>query len=70
MQCQLFDSFVGSILNYAIEVWCIGTFYIGEKVCLNLYERFLSVTTSTNTWGIMYLLRNGALSTLSQLVEL
>jgi len=24
--CELVDSFVGSILNYAIEVWGIGTF--------------------------------------------
>ena len=64
IQCQLFDSFVGSILNYASEVWDIGTFHNIEKVHLSLCKRILNVKTSTSTLAIYSEL--GRLSTLSQ----
>ena len=51
-QCQLFDSFIGSILNYASEVWGIGTFYNIEKVHLSFCKRVLNVKTSTSTLSI------------------
>jgi hypothetical protein len=51
-QCQLFDAFVGSILNYACEVWGYGTFYYIEKVHLNFCRRVLIVKTSTSKLAI------------------
>jgi len=47
IECQLFDSFVGSILNYTSEVWGIGTIYNIEKVHLSLCKRIPNVKTST-----------------------
>ena len=52
IQCQLLDSFVGSILNNASEVWDIGTFYNIEKVHLNLCKRIPNVKASTSTFAI------------------
>ena len=52
IQCRLFDSLVGSILNYTSEVWCIGTIYNIEKVHFSFCKRVLNVKTSTSTLSI------------------
>ena len=46
--CQLFDSFVGSILCYGCEVWGFGKSKDIERVHLKFCKRILQVKTSTS----------------------
>lgn len=50
--CQLFDSFVGSILGYAGEVWGHSKSKELERVHLNFCKKLLGVKTTTSTLAI------------------
>ena len=52
LQCQLFDSFVGSILGYASEIWGYGKSKEIERVHLKFCKSILKVRTSTSTMGV------------------
>ena len=50
--CQLFDSFVGSILLYASEIWGFSKSKETERVHLNFCKRLLNVRLNTCTAGV------------------
>ena len=50
--CQLFDSFVGSILLYASEIWGFSKSKELERVHLKFCKRLLNVRLNTCTAGI------------------
>ena len=50
--CQLFDSFVGSILLYALEIWGFSKSKELERVHLKFCKRLLNVRLNTCTAGI------------------
>ena len=50
--CQLFDSFVGSILSYACELWGFSKAKGIELVHLQFCKRILKVRTSTCSAGV------------------
>jgi len=45
--CQLFDAFVGSILNYASEIWGFNKFKDIERTQLKFCKRLLNVKSNT-----------------------
>ena len=47
--CQLFDAFIGSILNYGIETWGFGRCEGIERVHL---KHVLKVRNSTSSVGV------------------
>ena len=51
-QCQLFDSFVGSILGYGSEIWGYTKSKEIERIHLTFLNRLLNVNQSTNTAGV------------------
>ena len=63
--CQLFDAFVGSILNYSSETWGFSKSKAIERIHLKFCKRILQVRTCTNTMAVygdlgrfpMYILR-------------
>ena len=63
--CQLFDAFVGSILNYSSETWGFSKSKAIERIHLKFYKRILQVRTCTSTMAVygelgrfpMYILR-------------
>ena len=50
--CQLFDAFVGSILNYSCELWGFCTSKSLERLHLKLCKRILNVRSSTCTVAV------------------
>ena len=50
--CQLFDSFVTSILNYACEVWGFGKNKELERIHLKFCKSLLHVKQSTSTVAV------------------
>ena len=50
--CQLFDSFVGSILNYACEIWGCTKSKELERIHLKFCKRILKVRLNTSTAGV------------------
>ena len=50
--CQLFDSFVGSILSYGCEVWGFTKSKELERIHLKFCKLILKVKTSTSNAGI------------------
>ena len=50
--CQLFDAFVGSILNYSCEVWGFGKSKVLERVHLKFCKNLLKVKSSTSSCGV------------------
>ena len=50
--CQLFDSFVGSILNYACAVWRFSKCVTLERIHLIFCKTTLHVKTSTNSLAV------------------
>jgi len=52
LQCQLFDAFVGSVLNYSCEVWGFGKSKVIERLHLKFCKRLLNVKTSTCNMGV------------------
>ena len=63
--CQLFDAFVGSILNYSTETWGFRKSKAIERIHLKFCKRILQVRTRTSTVAVhgelgrfpMYILR-------------
>jgi hypothetical protein len=47
--CQLFDSFVGSILAYSSEIWGFGKFCQVERIHLKFCKRLLGVRQNVNS---------------------
>ena len=45
--CQLFDTFVGSILNYSCEIWGESKSKVIERLHLKLCKRLLEVKSNT-----------------------
>ena len=52
LQCQLFDSFVGSILGYASEIWGHGKSKVIERIHLKFCKSVLNVRTNTSSMGV------------------
>lgn len=50
--CQLFDAFVGSILNYAAEIWGYTKSKEIERIHLKFCKRILNVRLNTCTAGV------------------
>ena len=50
--CQLFDSFVGSILNYSSENWGFTKSKEIERIHLKFCKRVLKVSTNSCTFGV------------------
>jgi hypothetical protein len=50
--CQLFDSFVGSILNYASEIWGYGKSKEIERVHLKFCKKILNVNIRTSNAAV------------------
>ena len=50
--CQLFDAFVGSILNYSSEIWGYGKSKEIERIHLKFCKAVLNVRTNTSNAGI------------------
>ena len=50
--CQLFDTFVGSILNFASEVWSFGKCKEIERIHLKFCKTLLKVKSSTCNMGV------------------
>ena len=50
--CQLFDAFVGSILNYSCEVWGFGKSKVLERIHLKFCKNILKVKSSTSSSGV------------------
>ena len=50
--CQLFDSFVGSIISYACEVWGFSKSKELERIHMKFCKRALGVKLSTSNAGI------------------
>jgi len=50
--CQLFDSFVGSILNYSAEVWGFKQSKELERIHLKFCKRILKLKTNTSNAGV------------------
>jgi len=45
--CQLFDTFVGSILNYSCEIWGKSKSKVIERLHLKLCKRLVKVRSNT-----------------------
>lgn len=52
VMCQLFDAFVGSIVNYSCEVWGFGKSTVIEKVHLKFLKRLLHVKPSSSNMSV------------------
>ena len=52
VMCQLFESFVGSILSYSCEVWGFGKCKSIERIHLKFCKAVLKVKSSTCTLGV------------------
>ena len=52
VMCQLFDAFVGSILNYSCEVWGFGKSKVLERIHLKFCKTILKVKSSTSSCGV------------------
>ena len=52
VMCQLFDSFVGSILSYSCEVWGFGKCKSIERIHFKFCKAVLKVRSSTCTLGV------------------
>ena len=50
--CQLFDSFVGSILGYSSEIWGFNKFKEIERIHLKFCKRLIGVRSNTNSNGV------------------
>ena len=50
--CQLFDAFVGSILNYSCEIWGFGKCKDIERIHLKFCKIILKVKSSTCNVGV------------------
>ena len=50
--CQLFDAFVGSVLNYACEIWGYSKSKAIERIHLKFCKRILQVKSSTNSMAV------------------
>ena len=50
--CQLFDAFVGSILNYSSEIWGYTKSKEIERIHLKFCKRILNVKPSTSSIGV------------------
>ena len=50
--CQLFDAFVGSILNFSSEVWGFGKCKEIERIHLKFCKTLLKVKSSTCNMGV------------------
>ena len=50
--CQLFDAFVGSILNYSCEIWGFGKCKDVERIHLKFCKILLKVKSSTCNVGV------------------
>ena len=50
--CQLFDSLVGSILNYSAEVWGFKQSKELERIHLKFCKRILKLKTNTSNAGV------------------
>ena len=63
--CQLFDAFIGSVLNYSSETWGFSKSKAIERIHLKFCKRILQVRTCTSTMAVcgelgrfpMYMLR-------------
>ena len=52
VMCQLFDTFVGSILSYSCEVWGFGKCKSIERIHLKFCKTLLKVRASTPSIGV------------------
>ena len=52
--CQLFDSFVGSILGYGSEIWGFDKYKEAERLHLNFLRRILRVKVNTCSSCVYY----------------
>ena len=52
VMCQLFDAFVGSILNYSCEIWGFGKCKGIERIHLKFCKALLKVKSSTSNMGV------------------
>ena len=52
VMCQLFDAFVGSVLNYSCEIWGFGKSQVIERVHLKFCKALLKVKSSTCSAGV------------------
>ena len=52
VMCQLFDAFVGSVLNYSCEIWGFGKSKVIERVHLKFCKALLKVKSSTCSAGV------------------
>jgi hypothetical protein len=52
MACQLFDAFVGTILNYSSEVWGYTKSKEVERIHLKFCKRILNVNKTTSSMGV------------------
>ena len=50
-QCQLFDSFVGSILGYGSEIWGYTKSKEIERIYLKILKRVLTSTSTAGVYG-------------------
>ena len=50
-QCQLFDSFVGSILGYGSEIWGYTKSKEIERIYLKILKRLLTSTSTAGVYG-------------------
>ena len=50
--CQLFDAFVGSILNVSLEIWGFGKCKEIERIHLKFCKTLLKVKSSTCNMGV------------------
>ena len=50
--CQLFDAFVGSILNFSSKVWGFGKCKEIERIHLKFYKTLLTVKSSISNMGV------------------
>ena len=50
--CQLFDTFVGSVLSYSCEVWGFGKCKSIERIHLKFCKALLKVRSSTPSLGV------------------
>ena len=51
-ECQLFDSFDGSILGYSSEIWGFGKYMEIERIHLKSLKRILGVKVNTSSSSV------------------